>query len=87
MVENQLKKLYSKGVNKMPEQNVEANIVEEVAAMDSGKGLKILGIAGIILLAGGVVYQYVYKPMKAKRKAQKEAAATPVETTEGEAKA
>ena len=71
----------------MPEQNVEANIVEEVAAMDSGKGLKILGIAGIILLAGGVVYQYVYKPMKAKRKAQKETAATPVETTEGEAKA
>lgn len=44
----------------------------EVVKDDSGNVIKVLGIAGISVLAGALAYKYVIKPIFLKKKTKKE---------------
>ena len=57
---------------------------EEIATADSGKGLMVVAGIGLVVLAGGIIYKYVAKPMIAKAKAKKEQKATIIEATDFE---
>ena len=45
---------------------------EEIVTAGSGKGFKVAAGVGIAVLAGGMAYKYVAKPLIAKIKAKKE---------------
>ena len=48
-------------------------VTEGIATASSGKGLKIAVGIGLAVLASGLAYQYIIKPMVVKIKAKKEA--------------
>lgn len=56
---------------------------EEIAAIDSKKGLIVAGVA-IAIIGGTIVYKKVIKPALAKRKAKKEDEAMDAEIEETE---
>lgn len=46
-------------------------VTEEIATAGSGKGFKIAAGIGLAVLAGGVAYKYIAKPLMAKIKNKK----------------
>lgn len=53
-------------------EEVIAEVTEEIANTDSGKVTKVIAGAGLVVLAGVAVYKFVIKPLRARAKAKKE---------------
>ena len=67
----------------MDNMNVNSAEVKEMGIAGSGKGLIVVAVIGGIVLAGGVVYKFVIKPLTAKHRAKKEAKVTEPEAPAG----
>lgn len=57
-------------------------VTEEIATASSSKGFKVAAGIGLAVLAGGIAYKYIAKPLVAKIKDKKNQQAAGIDVTE-----